>query len=74
MIFFIAAMNITHIELKEKLVKTDNLMVATKKELLAVIKVSYTENTFQNWRSSFYEAAKEYALLINKFAKLHRLQ
>lgn len=48
MIFFIAAMNITHIELKEKLVKTDNLMVATKKELLAVIKVSYTENTFQN--------------------------
>lgn len=41
MIFFIAAMNITHIELKEKLVKTDNLMVATKKELLATLKTLF---------------------------------
>jgi hypothetical protein len=56
------------------------LMVATEKELLAVIKVPYTENTFQNWSKTvcdtrdFYEAAKEHALLINKIAKLHRLQ
>lgn len=34
-------MDITDIELKEKLVKADNLMVATEKELLAVIKVPY---------------------------------
>lgn len=73
-------MDITDIELKEKLVKADNLMVATEKELLAVIKVPYTENTFQNWCKTvcdardFYEAAKEHALLINKIAKLHTLQ
>jgi hypothetical protein len=41
-------MDITDVELKEKLVKADKLMVATEKELLAVIKVPYTENTFQN--------------------------
>lgn len=34
-------MDITDIELKEKLVKADNLMVATEKEFLAVIKVPY---------------------------------
>lgn len=73
-------MEITDTELKEKLVKGDNLMVATEKELLAVIKVPYTENTFQNFCKTvcdaryFYEAAKEHALLINKIAKLHRLQ
>lgn len=38
-------MDITDTELKEKLVNADNLMVATEKELLAVIKVPYTENT-----------------------------
>lgn len=49
-------MDITDTELKEKLVKTYNLMVATEYELLAVIKVPYTENTFQNWCKTVCDA------------------
>lgn len=73
-------MDITDVELKEKLVKADKLMVVTEKELLAVIKIRYTESTFQTWCKTVcdardsYKAAKEHALLINKIAKIHRLQ
>lgn len=39
-------MEIIDIELKEKFVKGDNLMVVIEKELLVVIKVFYIENIF----------------------------
>lgn len=39
-------MDIIDIELKEKFVKGDNLMVVIEKELFVVIKVFYIENIF----------------------------
>lgn len=72
-------MEIIDIELKEKFVKGDILMVVIEKELLVVIKVFYIENIFKNWCKIvcdvwyFYEVVKEYVFLINKIVKLYRL-